>query len=197
MPAFLPYGRQDIDDADVAAVVAALKSEVIAQGPRVAAFEAAVAASVGAAHAVACSSGTTALHLALAALDVGPGDVCVVPSITFLSTATAALFCGADVVFADVDPETGLMTPATLREALGRAGPAKIVLPVHLGGRLCETAALREVARAAGAGLVEDCSHALGSRHTADGAAGACRYSAAATFSFHPVKTIACGEGGW
>ena len=196
MPAFLPYGRQDIDDSDVAAVVAALKSEVIAQGPRVAAFEAAVAASVGAAHGVACSSGTTALHLALAALDVGPGDICVVPAITFLSTATAALFCGAELVFADVDPETGLMTPVTLDEALGRAGRARAVLPVHLGGRLCDTAALEGLARAAGASVVEDCSHALGSRDAAGRAAGSCDLSEAATFSFHPVKTIACGEGG-
>jgi UDP-4-amino-4,6-dideoxy-N-acetyl-beta-L-altrosamine transaminase len=196
MPSFLPYGRQDIDDSDVEAVVAALRSEVIAQGPRVAAFEAALATSVGAAHGVACSSGTTALHLALAALGVGPGDVCVVPAITFLSTATAALFCGAEVVFADVDPSTGLLTPETLRQALGRAGTAKVVSPVHLGGRLADTAALAELARAAGAEVVEDCSHALGSRDAAGRPAGSCAASQAATFSFHPVKTIACGEGG-
>ncbi|HEX8569911.1 MAG TPA: UDP-4-amino-4,6-dideoxy-N-acetyl-beta-L-altrosamine transaminase [Caulobacteraceae bacterium] len=192
----LPYGRHLIEDDDVAAVTAALRSEMIAHGPRVGAFETALAASVGAAEAVACSSGTAALHLALAGLDVGPGDLCVVPSITFLATATAALFCGADVVFADVDPATGLMTAETLAQALGRAPkPARVVLPVHLGGRLCDMAAISAVARADGALLVEDAAHALGSRGP-DGSAGDCALSDAATFSFHPVKTIACGEGG-
>ena len=162
---FLPYGRHLIEDDDVAAVVAALRSEVIAHGPRVGAFETALAASVGAAEAVACSSGTAALHLALAGLDVGPGDLCVVPSMTFLATATAALFCGAEVVFADVDAGTGLMTADTLAEALGRAPkPAKAVLPVHLGGRLCDMAAIEAIARADGASIVEDDAHALGSR---------------------------------
>src|SRR5918997_665408 len=108
-PDFLPYGRHLVEDDDVAAVVAALRSDHLAHGPRVGIFETALAASVGAAEAVACSGGTAALHLALASLDVGPGDLCVVPSVTFLATATAPLFCGADVVFADVDPDTGLM----------------------------------------------------------------------------------------
>ena len=193
----LPYGRQSIDDDDVAAVVAALRSEVIAHGPRVTAFEAAVAAVSGAREGVAASSGTTALHLALAALDVGPGDLCIVPAITFLSTATAALFCGADVAFADVDPDTGLLTAAALAEAIAAAGrPVKAVLPVHLGGRLCDMAALAPLARAAGAAIVEDASHALGSRDADGAVAGGCRLSDAATFSFHPVKTVACGEGG-
>jgi UDP-4-amino-4,6-dideoxy-N-acetyl-beta-L-altrosamine transaminase len=194
--AFLPYGRHLIEDDDVAAVTAALRSEALAHGPGVAAFETALAASVGSAEAVACSSGTAALHLALAALDVGPGDLCVVPSMTFLATATAVLHCGAEVVFADADPATGLMTPETLAEALGRAPkPARAVLPVHLGGRLCDMAAIEAIARADGAAIVEDCAHAIGSRGP-DGAAGGCARSDAATFSFHPVKTIACGEGG-
>ena len=196
-PPFLPYGRQSIDETDVAAVTAALTSGVIAQGPCVAAFEAAFAARVGAREAVAAASGTAALHLALAALDVGPGDLCVVPAITFLSTATAALFCGADVLFADVDPATGLMTADTLAEALARAGrPVKAAAPVHLGGRLCDMAALTPIARAAGARLIEDASHAVGSRDIDGATAGSCAGSEAATFSFHPVKTIACGEGG-
>ncbi|MGC1303203.1 MAG: aminotransferase class I/II-fold pyridoxal phosphate-dependent enzyme, partial [Caulobacteraceae bacterium] len=114
----LPYGRHLVEDDDIAAVVAALKSDHIAHGPRVADFERALAAETGAREAVACSSGTAALHLALAALDVGPGELCVVPAITFLSTATAARMCGAEVLFADVDPDSGLMTAATLAEAL-------------------------------------------------------------------------------
>jgi UDP-4-amino-4,6-dideoxy-N-acetyl-beta-L-altrosamine transaminase len=196
----LPYGRHLIEEDDIAAVVEAMRSELLAQGPRVAAFETAVAERVGAAHAVACSSGTAALHLALAGLGVRPGDVCVVPPITFLSTATAALFCGAEVLFCDVDPDTGLMTPQALTQTLDRAralgAPVKAVLPVHLAGRMCDTAALAEIARDAGAVLVEDACHALGSRDAAGRFAGGCADSVAATFSFHPVKTIAAGEGG-
>ncbi len=192
----LPYGRQWIDDDDVAAVVAALRSDLIAHGPRVTAFEQAFAAAVGARAAVACASGTAALHLALASLDVGPGDVCVVPAITFLATATAARFCGAEVVFADVDPESGLMTPETLAAALAQAGGAKVVLPVHLGGRLCDMDGIAAVAARSGAVVVEDASHAVGGVDAAGAAVGACARSAAATFSFHPVKALAAGEGG-
>jgi UDP-4-amino-4,6-dideoxy-N-acetyl-beta-L-altrosamine transaminase len=192
----LPYGRHLIEPDDVAAVVEVLTGGHLAQGPRVVAFESALAAKVGAEHAVASASGTSALHLALAALDVGPGDLCIVPAITFLSTATAARFCGAEAVFADVDPVTGLMTAETLREAAARAGgTVKAALPVHLGGRMCDMRALAEVAAETGCVLVEDACHALGSRRAGD-AAGGSRYSAASVFSFHPVKTIACGEGG-
>jgi dTDP-4-amino-4,6-dideoxygalactose transaminase len=192
----LPYGRHLIEPDDVAAVVEVLTGGHLAQGPRVASFETALAHRVGAAHAVACASGTSALHLALAALDVGPGDLCIVPAITFLSTATAVRFCGAEVVFADVDPISGLMTPQTLLDAAARAGgPVKVALPVHLGGRMCDMAALADAAAHIGCILVEDACHALGSMRGGQ-AAGGCRYSAASTFSFHPVKTIACGEGG-
>jgi UDP-4-amino-4,6-dideoxy-N-acetyl-beta-L-altrosamine transaminase len=192
----LPYGLHLIEDDDVAAVTAALTSGLLAQGPRAAAFEAAFAARMGAAHAVAASCGTAALHLALLALDVGPGDLVVAPAITFLSTATAARMCGAEVVFADVDPATGLMTPETLLEALASApGPVKAALPVHLGGRMADMVGIGAVAAEAGVLLVEDCAHALGSRRGEE-RAGACARSAAACFSFHPVKTIAAGEGG-
>ncbi len=196
-PRPLPYGRQLIEDDDVAAVVEALRGELLVQGARAEAFERALAAKVGSAQAVTCSSGTAALHLALAALDVGPGEACVVPAVTFLSTATAALLCGAQVVFADVDPATGLMTAETLAEALDRAGPAaKVALPVHLGGRMCDMSALAHVAEARGVTLIEDACHALGSAREGVGRAGGSRFSAASVFSFHPVKTIACGEGG-
>jgi UDP-4-amino-4,6-dideoxy-N-acetyl-beta-L-altrosamine transaminase len=196
MTDFLPYGRHLIEPDDVAAVVEVLTGAQLAQGPKVAAFEAALAVRVGAGHAVAASSGTAALHLALKALEIGPGDICIVPAITFLSTATAARMCGADVVFADVDPVSGLMTADSLREAAARAsGPVKVALPVHLGGRMCDMAALGEVAVELGFKLVEDACHALGSQRGGE-RAGDCRHSAAACFSFHPVKTIAAGEGG-
>lgn len=181
----------------MAAVVAAMRSDLLAQGPRVAAFEQAFAEKVGARAAVACSSGTAALHLALALQGVGPGDVCVVPAITFLATATAARFLGADVVFADVDADTGLMTPDTLADAIGRApGQVKVVAPVHLGGRLCDMPALAKAAETEGSIIIEDACHALGSIDQSGASTGACGHAAAATFSFHPVKTIAAGEGG-
>jgi dTDP-4-amino-4,6-dideoxygalactose transaminase len=219
----LPYGQHLIEADDLAAVGAALDADLVAHGhltapeaqdlladmaalpltggPRVGAFEDALARVVGAPFAVACASGTSALHLILAALDVDADSVCVAPAITFLSTATAARLCGAEVVFADVDPDTGLMRPADLAEALTRAAqiypgrPVKAALPVHLGGRVCDVAGLAEVADAHGAALVEDGCHALGAQSPA-GQVGEGRFSAATAFSFHPVKTIACGEGG-
>jgi UDP-4-amino-4,6-dideoxy-N-acetyl-beta-L-altrosamine transaminase len=198
---FIPYGRQSIDDDDVAAVAAALGDDFLTTGPKVAAFEAAFAEFVGARYAVACANGTAALHLALLALGIGDGDLCIVPSITFLATANAARFVGAEVVFADVDPESGLMTPETLADATRRCGGRKIraVLPVHLRGDLANLPELRRLADAAGAALVEDACHAVGSVGVFDNAparAGDNRFGDAACFSFHPVKTLTTGEGG-
>ncbi|MFY0637921.1 UDP-4-amino-4,6-dideoxy-N-acetyl-beta-L-altrosamine transaminase [Maricaulis maris] len=194
--AFLPYGRQSIDDSDIEAVTAVLRGDWLTTGPSIDALEVAFAAMAGAEHAVACSNGTTALHLALAAEGIGPGDVCIVPAITFMATANAALYCGAEVVFADVDPDTGLMTPATLAEALAKAGDAaRAVLPVHLAGQCEAMSKMADLAAKAGAVLVEDACHAVGSKWQGE-PVGNCRFSRAATFSFHPVKTIAAGEGG-
>ena len=197
----LPYGRQLIEDDDIAAVAEALRADFLTTGPRVEAFERAFCEAVGAPHAVACANGTAALHLAMLALDVQPGEVCIAPSTTFLATANCARFVGAEVVFADVDPDTGLMTPAALAEALHRAEGRRVraVLPVHLRGDVAELPALEALAKAAGAVLVEDAPHALGSTMAFGNQAetvGDCRHSAMATFSFHPVKTIGTGEGG-
>ncbi len=201
VPPLLPYGRQTIEDDDIAAVSQALRADFLTTGPLVEAFETAFALKVGAAHAVACANGTAALHLAMMALEVQAGEVCIVPSITFLATANCARYVGAEVVFADVDPTTGLMTPDTLAQAIARVGDRRLraVLPVHLRGDTAELPALEALAQQAGAVLVEDAPHALGStarfgnqvERVGDG-----RHSAMATFSFHPVKTIATGEGG-
>lgn len=193
---FLPYGRQTLSEADIAAVTGVLRSDYLTTGPEIPAFEAEFAAAVDAPYAVACNSATAALHLALDGLGVGPGDACIVPSMTFLATANAARYCGADVIFADIDPDTGLLTPDTLRDALSRAGGrAKAVLPVHLGGSVCDMAALSSLAREEGLAIVEDSCHALGV--VADsGPVGGCVHSDAATFSFHPVKTLTSAEGG-
>ena len=205
-PPFLPYGRQTIEDDDVAAVAAALRADFLTTGPTVEAFETAFKAKVGAEHAIAVANGTATLHLAMMALGVGAnegkgGDVCIAPSVTFLATANCARYVGAEVVFADVDPDSGLMTPETLAEALKRAEGRRVraVLPVHLRGDVCDLPALRDLAASAGATLVEDAPHALGSVGTFDGAAhpvGDGAYSSFASFSFHPVKTLATGEGG-
>src|SRR3954470_1017664 len=145
---FLAYGRQSIEDDDIAAVAEALRSDFLTTGPTVEAFERAFAEAVGARHAIACANGTAALHLAMLALDVKPGEVAIVPSITFLATANCARYVGADVVFADVDPDSGLMTPNTLAEAMARVGGRRLraVLPVHLRGDACELPALAPLA---------------------------------------------------
>lgn len=197
----LPHGRQTIDDDDISTVVEALRSDFLTTGPRVEAFEAAFAEAVGAGHAVACANGTAALHLAMLALKVQPGEAVIAPSITFLATANCARYVGAEVVFADVDPLSGLMTPQTLAEAIGRLDGRRLraVLPVHLRGDTVDLPQLAGLAGAAGAVLVEDAPHALGSTMTYGNVAeraGDARHSAMATFSFHPVKTIATGEGG-
>ena len=198
---FLPYGRQTIEDDDVAAVTAALRADFLTTGPTVEAFETAFKRKVGAEHAIAVANGTATLHLAMMALGIGEGDVCIAPSVTFLATANCARYVGAEVVFADVDPNSGLMTPDTLADALKRAGDRRVkaVLPVHLRGDVCDLPGLKALADGIGAVLVEDAPHALGSIGTFDGLAhpvGDGAYSAFASFSFHPVKTLATGEGG-
>lgn len=198
---FLPYGRQWIDDDDVAAVVRALRSDYLTTGPEIPAFEGEFAAASGVDHAVACSNGTTALRLVSHALGLGAGDAAIVPAITFLATANAPASLGARIVFADVDPTTGLMTAETFEEALAHAaGPVKAAFPVHLAGRPAPMEALADIACAHGVHLIEDACHALGTTWTDAGGAerrvGDCAFSMAATWSFHPVKTIACGEGG-
>jgi UDP-4-amino-4,6-dideoxy-N-acetyl-beta-L-altrosamine transaminase len=198
---FLPYGRQVIEDDDIAAVAEALRADMLTTGPRVETFEAAFAETVGARHAVACSNGTAALHLAMMALDLRQGEAVIAPAITFAATANCARYLGGEVVFADVDPETGLMTPETLAEAIVRLDgrPLRAVLPVHLAGNVVDLPGVRRLAEPLGAELVEDACHALGAGMAFDNRPeriGDGRHSAMACFSFHPVKTIATGEGG-
>jgi UDP-4-amino-4,6-dideoxy-N-acetyl-beta-L-altrosamine transaminase len=190
---YLPYGRQTIDDDDIAAVVSALQSDFLTTGPLVDVFERDFAHATGAAHAVVCNSGTAALHLAMLALDCGPGDAVIVPTMTFLATANAARMTRADVMFADVDAQSGLMTPQTFGEALDRAAGRRIkaALPVHLNGQLCAMLEIRIRADSRQIALVEDACHALGVPSV-----GATRDSWMACFSTHPVKAITTGEGG-
>lgn len=202
---FLPYGRQQIDDDDIAAVANVLRGDFLTSGPTAERFEAEFARHVGAPAASACSSGTAALHLAMLALGIGPGDVVIVPTLTFLASANAARYVGAEVAFADVDPASGLLTPAFLDEAIGRAqrsypqGRLRAIMPVHLNGQACAMADLQRIARRHGLLVVEDACHALGTTIATEAGSepvGSCRWSDLACFSFHPVKTIAMGEGG-
>ncbi|MBS0275769.1 MAG: UDP-4-amino-4,6-dideoxy-N-acetyl-beta-L-altrosamine transaminase [Proteobacteria bacterium] len=198
--AFLPYGRQLIEDDDIAAVAEALRGDLLTTGPYVERFENALAKAVGAKHAVVCSNGTAALHMAARALDLGTGKKVVVPAITFLATANAPHLNGAEIVFADVDPETGLMRPQDLQAALDRAGPVDAVFNVHVNGQCGDIEAIAKIARARDMKIVDDACHAIGAAFIAknDGVSqiGSNAFCDLTVFSFHPVKTIAMGEGG-
>lgn len=193
----LSYGRHLIDEDDIEAVVEVLRSGALTAGPKVAEFEAAFAEKVGSKEAIVCSNGTTALHLAAIGADLGPGDVAIVPAITFLSTANAVRMAGADVVFADVDPDTGLMTPETLSQAFDRTNkPVKAVLPVHMNGQCADVRALQALASERECTVITDSCHALGAEYADGGRPGDGRFETLGCFSLHPVKSIAMGEGG-
>jgi dTDP-4-amino-4,6-dideoxygalactose transaminase len=183
----------DIDEADIEAVAAVLRSGQLVQGPEVAAFEAAVAAMTGAAHAVAVANCTAALHLTLLALGVGPGDRVAVPTYSWPATANVVVLVGAEPVFVDIDPATFTMRPDALAAVARRAGRLAAVMPVHAFGGMADLDALGEVAAAAGAPIVEDAACALGS--TLHGRPAG-RFGVAGCFSFHPRKAITTGEGG-
>lgn len=197
---FLPYGRQSIDEDDIAAVAESLRGAYLTTGPAVGRFEAALARSVGAGHAVVCNSGTAALYMAARALGLGAGSRIIVPAVTFLATASAPHLAGADIVFANVDPATGLMRPSDLAGALARCGGADAVFNVHLNGQCGAIDEIAALSRRHGLKIVDDACHALGTRYrTDDGdwtSIGANRFADLSVFSFHPVKTIAMGEGG-
>lgn len=187
----LPYARQTVTAADVEAVVATLTSPWLTTGPAVGAFEAALAAEVGAAHAVAVSSGTAALHAAMHVLGLGAGDEVVVPALTFAATANAAVFVGARPVFADVDPDTLLVGAAAVERV---AGPhTRAVVPVDYAGQPCDYDELAPLAAALGADLVVDACHSLGGTWQGRPSGS---YGRLAVYSFHPVKHITSAEGG-
>ena len=197
---FLPYGRQYLDEEDIAAVTAVLRGDWLTTGPMVDKFETALAAKTEARFAVVCSSGTAALHLAVLAAGLKRDDRAIVPSLTFLATANAVRYADAEVVFADVDGETGLLRAGDLEAAIdGAAGPVAAVLPVHLAGQCADMPAIAAIAKAKGAVVIEDACHALGTTYSVGGEVipvGSCRHSHMAVFSFHPVKAITTGEGG-
>ena len=199
---YLAYGRQLIEDDDVAAVVQAMRGDLLTTGPAVIRFEQELARLTGAKDAVVCSNGTSALFIATRALGLGKGDTVIVPAITFVATASAPHLAGAEIVFSDVDPETGLMRACDLEESLARCpnGRAAAVFPVHYAGQSCDMPAIAKIARSRNMAIVEDAAHALGTAWIGDKGAilpvGANVHCDMTTFSFHPVKAIAMGEGG-
>lgn len=195
----IPYGRQDLTEDDIAAVVAACRSDYLTQGPIVGHFEAAVAAYCGVDHAVAVNSATSALHIACMALGLGPGDWLWTSPITFVASANCALYCGARVDFVDIDPRTYNISMAALEDKLQQAERdgrlPKVVVPVHFCGEPCDMATVGRLSKRYGFKVIEDASHAIGARYQ-DRPVGSCVYSDITVFSFHPVKIITSGEGG-
>lgn len=193
------YGQQHITAADIEAVVHVLNSPNLTQGPSIPAFEQSVLREVGARHAVAVNSGTSALHIACLALGLGPGDWLWTTPNTFVASANCALYCGAQVDFVDIDPHTYNMSADALAAKLAQAEQAgrlpKIVVPVHVTGQPCDMKAIHALGAKYGFRIIEDASHALGGRYC-DEPIGNCRYSDITVFSFHPVKIITTGEGG-
>ena len=195
---FLPYCRHVIDDDDIAAVAAVLRSDALTCGPAVPRFEADLARAVDAPHALACSSGTAALHLAALALDLKAGDSVLVPAQTFAATANCIRYVGAEVVFTDVCPDTGLMRPEDVEKAIADHGGRRFraVFPVHLNGQAADLDGIGRIAKREGMAIVDDACHAIGTVVEGLGPIGSGRHTAMTVFSFHPAKTIAMGEGG-
>jgi perosamine synthetase len=192
----IPYGGHYIDEDDIKAVVDLLRSGILTQGPTVSAFERTVAEYVGAKYAVAVSSGTAALHLAVLAAGVGPGTTLITSPITFVASANAGLYAGGKVVFADIDPDTINMSPAALADALTANPDTKAVIPVHFAGLPCDMLKIKAFADKAGVSVIEDAAHALGATYPDGRRVGCCAHSLMTIFSFHPVKAVAAGEGG-
>lgn len=195
----IPYGRQSISEDDIAAVIDVLRSDFLTQGPAVPRFEEAVANRVGARHAVAVNSATSALHIACMALGLGPGDLLWTTPNTFVASANCGRYCGADVDFVDIDPVTYNLSVERLAEKLEAADKAgrlpKVVVPVHFSGQPCDMAEIRVLADRYGFRIIEDASHAVGATYR-DSIIGDCRHSDMVVFSFHPVKIVTTGEGG-
>jgi len=195
----IPYGRQDISEEDIQAVVEVLRSDYLTQGPAVPAFEKATADYSNAEFAVAVNSATSALHIACLALGVGPGDEVWTSPVTFVASANCALYCGAQVDFVDIDPCTYNLSLECLTQKLAQAEKTgrlpKVVIPVHLCGQPCDMEGIHALSQRYGFKIIEDASHAIGGKYRGE-SIGNCRYSDITVFSFHPVKIITTGEGG-
>jgi len=196
---FIPYGRQDISENDVQAVVDVLRSDFLTQGSAVPKFEDTVANYCDARFAIAVNSATSALHIACLSLGVGPGDIVWTSPVTFVATANCVLYCGAQIDFVDIDPLTCNLSIECLEKKLSQAQKTgnlpKVVIPVHLSGQPCNMAAIHKLSELYGFKIIEDASHAIGGKYRNE-PIGNCKYSDISIFSFHPVKIITTAEGG-
>ncbi|MBN1837575.1 MAG: UDP-4-amino-4,6-dideoxy-N-acetyl-beta-L-altrosamine transaminase [Spirochaetales bacterium] len=191
---FIPYGRQWIDESDMESVQRVLHSDFLTQGPEVSRFEEAVCRLTGARYCVAVSSGTAALHLAVASLELEEGEEGITSPITFVASANAMQYSRVVPRFADIDPRTYNLDPVALEGAV--TPRTRLLLPVHFAGQPADMPAFRKIADTRGCRIIEDASHAIGSQYADGMPVGSCRYSDLTVFSFHPVKTITTGEGG-
>ncbi|RUR08120.1 UDP-4-amino-4,6-dideoxy-N-acetyl-beta-L-altrosamine transaminase [Legionella sp. km772] len=195
----IPYARQDINNEDIDAVIAVLQSDFLTQGPMIPAFEQAIASYCQSKYALATNSATSALQLVYLAMDLGEGDWLWTSPNTFVATSNAALHCGANVDFVDIDKATYNLCPQALEQKLIQAeldgNLPKIVVPVHFAGQSCDMKRIYDLAQYYGFKIVEDASHALGGKYEQQ-MIGNCAFSEATVFSFHPVKIITSGEGG-
>jgi UDP-4-amino-4,6-dideoxy-N-acetyl-beta-L-altrosamine transaminase len=195
----IPYGKQDISQADIDAVLEVLKSDFLTQGPKVPEFEAKVAGHVGARHALAVNSATSALHIACLALGLGEGDWLWTTPVTFVASANCGLYCGAKVDFVDIDPQTYNLCPKALATKLALAEQEgrlpKVLVAVHLCGQPCDMEAIHELSQRYGFRIIEDASHAIGGKYKGE-FIGNGRFSDITVFSFHPVKIVTTAEGG-
>jgi UDP-4-amino-4,6-dideoxy-N-acetyl-beta-L-altrosamine transaminase len=195
----IPYGRQDITQSDIEAVEDVLRSDFLTQGPAVPEFERQIAERVGAKHAIAVNSATSALHIACMALDMGPGDLLWTVPNTFVASANCARYCGSEVDFVDIDPDTWNLSLLRLQEKLSLAKKTnrlpKLLVPVHFAGQPTDEEAIWELAQQYGIRVLEDASHAIGASRNGE-PVGSCRWSDITVFSYHPVKIITAGEGG-
>ncbi|MGI9278264.1 MAG: UDP-4-amino-4,6-dideoxy-N-acetyl-beta-L-altrosamine transaminase [Endozoicomonas sp.] len=196
----IPYGKQSINEDDVKAVEEVLKSDFITQGHSVPAFEKALSKICGVPHARVMNSATSALHLTCLAMGLGPGDTAWTSPVTFVASANCIRYCGAQVDFVDIDPETFNLCPSRLAEKLAHHSKKglplpKVVIPVHMCGQPCDMPAIQKLAKQYGFKVVEDAAHAIGATSSAH-PVGSCEYSDATVFSFHPIKIVTTGEGG-
>jgi UDP-4-amino-4,6-dideoxy-N-acetyl-beta-L-altrosamine transaminase len=195
----IPYGRQSINDDDINAIINVLKSDFLTQGDQVPKFEKEVSSYCNASYAVAVNSATSALHLACLSLNLGKGDYLWTSPISFVASANCGLFCGANVDFVDINPETYNLDSNKLKDKLIEAKAKnklpKIVIPVHFAGKSCDMKSIYELSKEYGFKIIEDASHSIGGKYLNE-PIGNCKYSDITVFSFHPVKIITTGEGG-
>lgn len=193
----IPYSMPEITKLDIKRVTKVLKNGYLTQGKEIVSFELAITEKFNCKYSMVCNSGTAALHLVYSSLNIGPKNGLLTSPITFLATASAAKMCNASVVFSDVDPVTGLMTPETIEKAILTSKiNIKVITVVHLGGRVCDMKGISKVAKKYNCLVVEDACHAPGAFYNNFYPVGSCKYSIASTFSFHAIKHITMGEGG-